>query len=97
MKEQSWHNGTETSKEAAEAALPRVASQKERVLDFIRRNPHSSRQNIADGTKITLQAVCGRVATLIAEGEIVEGEAKLGDYGTHVKTLSVRIKGDFFL
>ncbi len=85
-----WHNGSETSKEAAFNAIPRVPTQKEKVKDFVKRNPGSSRQEIADGTGITLQAVCARVATLLQEKNIVEDEeTKIGDYGTSVKKLMV--------
>ena len=96
MTKQAWSNGSETSKEAAEAALERIPTQKEKVLNFIKQNPKSSRQNISDGTGITLQAVCGRVATLIEEFMIEENSTKMGDYGTHVKTLSVIAKKDLF-
>lgn len=89
----TFHNGTPTSAEGASKAQGRAFSQKEVVYQYIRRNPNSSRQEIADGTEITLQAVCARVASLIQDRRICESLfTKMGSYGTHVKTLVINNK-----
>ena len=83
-----WWNKSQTSQDAAGAAEPRSHTQKERVFQFLVINPGSSRQEIADGTGITLQAVCARVASLLEDERVEEEEqTKMGDYGTHVKKL----------
>lgn len=77
-----------TSVWANSASEPRKPGQRQLVLDYLRVHPDSSRQDIADGTGITLQSICSHICHLIKEKRVVETlGTKTGKYGHQVKTL----------
>lgn len=67
------HNGTATSREAAEAIKPCRNAQTRTVLDWLRlRVAGGTREEIAAGTCVALASVCARVAELLASGDVEE-------------------------
>lgn len=72
------HNGTATSKAAAESVAPHVHEQAERVLNIIRANPGVTRDGVS-ARGIRLSSVCARVHWLIHAGYVQErGTAMTG-------------------
>jgi hypothetical protein len=62
-----------------------------RVLAYVRAHPRCSRQDIAKGTGITINCVCGRVNELIESGELLERELDKTDpvSGKRVNTVAI--------
>ena len=65
------HNGTETSREAAEAAKPNIHAGEARVLRALMVHPHGlTRDQLASVTGMPTATVCARCNALIKLGEI---------------------------
>lgn len=85
------HNRTETSVAAARAVLPRVGTDKARIMRMLEAlrdsDPHvwqlfgASRARIAAASGIPLATVCARVNELIKEGLCYEEGTE--SYGSH--------------
>jgi DNA-binding MarR family transcriptional regulator len=69
------HNRTSTSRRAADSMVDHAPTQQARVLDFIRASNGVTRDEIAEGLNIKIQAVCPRVAALL-KANLIHGRGE---------------------
>lgn len=76
------HNRTDTSKAAADAiTVEKLCRQKQQVLVYLYRHGPRTRRQIAEGTGLLLNAVCGRVTPLMDAGLIGSARKVPGPFG----------------
>ena len=85
---------SETSLEALEKYIEYFGETQEgEVFEYILRHPHMTRNEISIDTNIKLNAVCGRVNSLIKKGLVEEGEKRLDNYNnTNVRAFTLHNK-----
>jgi len=85
---------SETSLEALEKYVEYFGETQEgNVFEYILRHPHMTRNEISIDTDIKLNAVCGRVNSLIKKGLVREGEKRLDNYNnTNVRAFTLHNK-----
>lgn len=81
--------GSAASRRGAKAVEPHVLSQRVRIAAFVRaRGAYgATRQEIADGTGVKLNAVCGRVGPLLQEGVLRRAGTRASDASVAVEVL----------
>lgn len=70
------HNGTPTSRAAAESCEPQAGTDRRRVLDYVagRGSEGATRDEIAAALQLKIQTVCGRVNDLVRQGNLRASE-----------------------